>query len=312
MRLLTSIPTVRQNYQYLSFHVQVSYYNQTRMNSGMIFGKLLLIYQMPKTGSQTIEATLQQCSLPHRIVRLHFLSGNFADPIIEKLNSNQVPEEWKQNARKQLEFTKEMSRIVRTRRLLRACGLKIPKVEIITGLREPISLGLSTMFENFSYFFPKSQPPGLDDYAEVLQRPKLYHFSQCWFDWELKPFTGIDVFQTPFPRETGYSIYQSRSARVLVYRYEALGKLAVMLSQFLGCEVPDVLVRNLASSKSYAAAYQHAKQTLHLPPAFVARQYASKMMRHFYSDEERQAFLVRWAQNHETLCAVSCEKSVTS
>src|SRR5438105_10706901 len=37
----------------------------------LLFGRLLLVYQMPKTGSQTVEATLEKCSLPHRILRFH-------------------------------------------------------------------------------------------------------------------------------------------------------------------------------------------------------------------------------------------------
>jgi hypothetical protein len=268
------------------------------MNPGMLFGKLLLIYQMPKTGSQTIEATLQQCRLPHQIVRLHFLSSNFAEPIIEKLKSNQVPEEWKQKAREQLEFTRRMARIVRTRRVLRACGFNIPKLRIISAVREPISLGLSTMFENFSYFFPQPQP-SLEDYVEVLQRPRLYNFSQRRFDWELKPFTGIDVFKTPFPQQSGYSIYENCFARALVYRYEALEQLSAMFRVFVGCEVPQVLVRNQASFKPYAEAYRHVKEIVRLPAAFVAEQCSSKMMRHFYSEEERQRFFMRWSQGTE-------------
>jgi Putative capsular polysaccharide synthesis protein len=275
------------------------------MNSGMLFGKLLLIYQMPKTGSQTIEATLQQCRLPHQIVRLHFLSSNFAEPIVEKLKSDQVPDEWKQKAREQLEFTRKMARIVRVRRALRACGFTIARLEIITGVREPISLGLSTMFENFSYFFPQPQPT-LEDYIEVLQRPRLYHFSQCWFDWELKAFTGIDVFKTPFPQERGYMVYENRFARALVYRYEALDQLPTMLRQFLGCDIPTVLVRNLASSKPYAQAYRHAQEIVRLPPAFVGEQCNSKMMRHFYSQEERSRFFLRWTEGADVgVCAPS-------
>src|SRR5262252_8920495 len=118
----------------------------------MIFRRLLLIYQMPKTGSQTVEATLQQYSLPHQIVRLHFLSSDLAEPLVAKLQSPQVPNAWKENAQDQLIFTKKMSRIVRTRKWFRTFGLRIPKLEVITALREPIGLGLSTIFENYNYF----------------------------------------------------------------------------------------------------------------------------------------------------------------
>src|SRR6266404_6101237 len=90
------------------------------MNPGILFRRLLLIYQMPKTGSQTVQATLQRCSLPLPIVRLHFLSSK----------------------------------------------------------REQVTV---------------------EDYLEVLQRPKLYDFAQKWFERELEPFMGIDEFAKPFP-----------------------------------------------------------------------------------------------------------------
>ena len=266
------------------------------MNSGMLFGKLLLIYQMPKTGSQTVEATLQQCGLPHRIIRLHFLSSHFAQPIVEKLRDRDVPQEWKRKAREQLDFTRRICRIVRARRILRACGLNIPKVQVITSLREPFSLALSTIFENFSYFFPRTSTPSREDYLEILQRPKLHDFCQHWFDWELRPFIGIDVFQTPFPTETGYAIYENGFARVLLYRYEALEQLSAMLRQFLGCEVTAVQMRNVAGSKPYSAVYHDVQQSLRLPPDLVSTQYNSRTMGHFYSEAERHRLLLRWTE----------------
>jgi hypothetical protein len=166
-------------------------------------------------------------------------------------------------------------------------------------LREPIGLTLSSIFENFSFFFQKPESVTLADYQDILLRPRAMNLAQQWFDWELKPFTGIDVYSAPFPRETGYAIYENRFARALVYRYEALGKLPAMLHEFLGCEVPAVLNRNIGSSKAYSQSYQETKEHLRLPSGFVASQCNSKMMQHFYSAEERRAFQELWTQKEQ-------------
>jgi len=246
----------------------------------MLWCKLLLIYQMPKAGSQTIEATLDDCSLPHRIFRFHYLCSPLDEP-------------W---ASEQLPFMTKMSRLLRTRKLLRAWGFKIPKIEVITGMREPIGGMLSSIFENHSYFFSKREPVNLAECRDLLLKPRAMSLAQKWFDRELKPFTGIDIFEEPFIRDKGYAIYENRFSRLLLYRYEALEKLSAMLKEFLGCEVQAVVNRNIGSSKAYSQAYRKAKEQVRLPVDFVAKQYNSRMMQHFYSEKERQDFQLRWVQ----------------
>jgi hypothetical protein len=248
------------------------------MNPQILWSKLLLIYQMPKAGSQTIEATLQHCSLPHLIFRFHFLCSALAEP-------------W---ASDQLQFRTRMSRVLRARKLLRSCGFNIPKIEVITGLREPIGVMLSSIFENYSYFFSKEEPVRLTEYRNLLLKPAAMNLVQHWFDRELKPFTGIDVFEKPFPCDQGYAIYENKFSRLLLYRYEALKNLSTILREFLGCEVQAVINRNIGSSKEYGWAYHHAKERLRLPVQFVARHCNTKMMRHFYSADERRRLFLQW------------------
>src|ERR1051326_1589463 len=114
-----------------------------------VFGKLLLIFQMPKTGSQTVEASLQQCSLPHQIVRCHFLSAHRMVALHRAAWTSSASKTWKRQLHQQLAFTLRVSSAVRLRNLLRSCGIRIPKLEIITAVREPVSLALSSVFQNY-------------------------------------------------------------------------------------------------------------------------------------------------------------------
>jgi hypothetical protein len=266
------------------------------MNGNLLFGRLLLIYQMPKTGSQTVEATLRSCDLPHHILRVHFLSRPLAEKVREGLGTRHQNGEWGRQTLEQLFCSRRIRKVLRLRKLLRVCGFKIPKVEAICAVREPIGLALSAVFENYFHFFNNLESATLDACSEELLKPREHKFVQRWFELELRDILGIDVYATSFPRETGYAIYGGRHARALVYRFEALKLLPAMLREFLGCHIEGTLNRNIGEAKDYGAAYQRAKQTLRLPADFVRTQCQCRMMQHFYSETERQQFEHQWSE----------------
>src|SRR5215471_21678164 len=84
----------------------------------LLFGRIVLIYQMPKIGSQTIEASLQHRSFPCPVLRFHYLSGAFARTLRHGLSSAQANPEWKQNAQLQLDVLRGRAGALRWRRLL--------------------------------------------------------------------------------------------------------------------------------------------------------------------------------------------------
>lgn len=266
------------------------------MTSKVLFGPLLLIYQMPKTGSQTVEATLRGCRLPHHTLRLHFLSRQLAEKVREGLHSGHRNGEWERQTLEQLVCSRQLPRVLRLRKLLRVCGFNIPKVQAISAVREPIGLALSAVFENYFHFFNNLESATLEACREELLKPREHKFVQRWFELELRDMLGIDVYQRPFPSEKGYAIYEGRHACALVYRFEALKLLPVMLREFLGREVKSLINRNIGESKDYGAAYQRAKQALRLPAEFVRAQCQCRMMQHFYSETERRQFERQWSE----------------
>lgn len=257
---------------------------------------MVLIYQMPKIGSQTVEATLRQCWFPHPIYRFHYLSRAFAKTLRHGLSSPAPDPTWKRDAQQQLDWIREMSRIVRLRRFLCLCGWRIPKLEVITAVRELISLVLASIFENYLYFAPTLDAMTVDACRQALLHPKTFETLRNWFDLELKSFLGIDVFRSRFQYRNGYAIYENRFARVLLYRFETLRQLPVLLKEFLACDIPGLVNCNVGDSKPYADQYRFVKEHLRLPPDFVAGLYDDKMMRHFYSDEERARWRARRAE----------------
>ena len=179
----------------------------------------------------------------------------------------------------------------------------VPRLEIITAVREPIGLGLAAVFENYRSFAPnpKSLTPELC--SQLLQRyPGMLKSLEAWFERELKPMTGIDVYEQPFPHEKGYAIYENRFARVLVYRFEALSRLTTMMREFLGFENLSIISRNIGSAKQYGTQYTCAKTSLRLAGQFITAHCNSKLMRHFYNDEERRALERKWRCEDLQVC----------
>ena len=260
----------------------------------LVFGRLVLIYQMPKIGSQSIEATLRECSFPHPVRRFHYLSPAITKTIRRGVASAKPDPTWKREANQQLNEVREISRVIRLRRLLTTLGFDLPKLEVITGVRELIGLVLSSIFENYLYFAPSLEAMTLERCREAILHPKTFKALRHWFDLELKPFIGVDVFKTTFPHEQGYMTYENQFARVLVYRFDALGNLTPVLRNFLGHDIPALVKANESSAKPYFRQYRFIRENLRLPAKFVRSLYEGNMMRHFYSDEERRRMQSKW------------------
>jgi hypothetical protein len=256
--------------------------------------RVVLIYQMPKIGSQTIEATLRQFSVPWPVFRFHYLSASFAKTLRHGLTSPNADASWKESTRLQLDTIRETARAIRWRRVLCYCGFNISPLLVITGVRELIGLVLASIFENYTYFAPDIQSMTVDRCREALLHPKTFKTLRDWFDLELKACTGIDVFRSAFRCERGYAIYENRFANVLVYRFEAMEQLPGILSGFLKLPIPALVNSNLGDSKQYAEQYRTVREQLTLPADFVTSLYDTKMMTHFYSREERQQFSSKW------------------
>jgi hypothetical protein len=262
----------------------------------LLFGRLVLIYQMPKIGSQTIESTLQHCSFPTHVLRFHYLSAAFARMLRHGLTSPRPNAGWRRDVEAQLDFLQRTSRAIRYRRVLRLFGWGIPKLEVITGMRELIGLMLASIFENYSYFAPNIESMSTDRCREALLNPKTFKILNHWFELELAAFTRINVFDREFPHQAGHAIYENHFARVLVYRFESLKDLPAILTEFLNWPIPSFVNRNLGESKQYADQYQGVKNALQLPADFVRSLYQNRMMLHFYTDSEREAFYRRWVE----------------
>ena len=79
--------------------------------------------------------------------------------------------------------------------------------QLVTPIREPIGRNISALFENFDEFFD-GDAENMSASEAIATFVERYSHGEplTWFDQETKAVFGIDVYETPFDHERGYSI----------------------------------------------------------------------------------------------------------
>ena len=270
----------------------------------------LLVYSMGKVGTSTVVHSLRDAGVCYTIYHLHWL----------------VPE----NLREDEKIYRSAARRHRGTRLepkflplyiwqgqyLRKQIQKRfrdhTKWKVITLIRDPVARNISAFFENIELFFGYDYRSELKFKSEkkvIQELVELFHSSyltgtdalpiDCnpltWFDNELKSVFKIDVFDSNFPVEKGFKIYDNAYANVLLIRLEDLDRCAsAAFNRFLGLKGIKILPRYLGSEKAYADIYRKFLDRIIIPPSYLEKVYQSKICRHFYTDVELSEFRSRW------------------
>ena len=178
------------------------------------------------------------------------------------------------------------------------------RLKIITLVRDPVARNVATFFESLDSFIPDWQEQiayqllSVDDLHRIfLTKKTLHRGPHFYFDDEIKPVLGIDVFEEEFPIKTGYKIYPDNQHNpMLLIRLEDLDQCArTAIQEFLGIENFQLTNANIGAQKEYAALYEAFKQKP-LPEEYLNEMYGTRFSRHFYSDAELQAFKERWSR----------------
>jgi hypothetical protein len=254
----------------------------------------VLVHQMAKVGSSTVQATLEALDPPRpACIKVHFLSrdGVRRERALDRRVGGPL-------------YVSYYGAIARSlaARLRRVGGhLQVP---IISLVRDPIAREVSGLFQ-----LPELAGGGVRDrqgridveralawLESLFARGEACLGADRWFDEELRDVFGIDVFAQPFPRERGYAVLGGRRARVLLLRTEDLDRtLGPALQEFLDLPKPPALVRaNQRAQSEQAPAYREVLDRFRLEPAVVEEIYARRLSRHFYPDAMLEAFHRRW------------------
>jgi hypothetical protein len=265
-------------------------------------GSPVLNYQMGKVGSSTIHASLEALDLDQAIYHLHFLSPERVREI-------------EQQRRRFFQTEKQglLKRPWLSEFLLEEIKKKDRCWKLITLVREPIARNISTFFENVeveerhggevfnvkSDYYGFDVEVGLDNVQPLIELffERLVHDRPLtWFDDEIKPVFGLDVFEGVFPRDKGYKIITADNADLLLIRLNELDQCAaVAFKEFLAIDGFTLVQTNVASSKDYALLYKAFKKEIRLPEDYINRMYDSRFTRYFFSNEEIRQLRETWS-----------------
>ena len=248
----------------------------------------LVIFQMGKVGSTSIVRSLEKEKLSMPVFQVHYLNPKVVEKFIKK----------------PFEGTIALHTLT-SRYLLKLMEKGIEGGEpwkIISPVREPVARNISAFFENI-----KGRVPGLDariERGEVTDDELIKYFMDSpqhlplsWFNIEMKPVFGIDVFSKDFDTKKGYQTYSGESAELLVIRLESFDDaISQAFAEFLGLKDFKLKRVNIAEDKKYNDVYRRIVDNIVLPEEYLDMMYNSNYAKLFYSPQEIEGFRKRWGK----------------
>jgi hypothetical protein len=238
---------------------------------------------MGKVGSTSIYDALSEVNI--KPIQLHVLDADRNDRIVQEHQQRgfAIPEH-----------------ILDARRVQSLIANPDEKFRIISLVRDPVARNLSALFESWDVY-----PPA---YNEVEGPAKLaewfvmnFDYSVLgWFDQEIKAQTGIDVYAHPFDHESKRLIIETNNIKMLVLRSEdSQEEKEKSLEAFL--EVPKVTLgfTNSSEGKPTAELWRTMKRNAKVSSILAGIVYSSKLVRHFYTMEEADAFQQVWTPSQD-------------
>jgi len=267
----------------------------------------ILVLQMGKVGSKSVQAGLEARVSDRPIYHTHFLSR-------ERTTHTE------KTRRKffRTERHRYLTRQWLNRFLLRTfeAHKEIHTWKLVTLTREPVGRNISAFFENL-YVVPREVGGEYEissDYYHIeptivsvndtekladLFFNRARHDSPLrFFDREIKDIFGIDVLGSGFPIEKGYEIYSTGPVELLVLKLEKLAEnAAAAFREFLDIDDFKLINQNIGADKVYAPLYDALKKYIVVDSAYADKLYNSDYMRTFYSTEEIEAARCKWLRN---------------
>jgi len=286
-----------------SFYASKAYHYLQLRASNAKDSDALLVYQMGKVGSTTVVRLLRELELEMSVHHVHVLTRESIERF-EAFVSESFDKSRKLTACNRPWLVKHLIFLKNLRKQLDRTDNN-RKWKVVTLVRDPVARNLSSFFQildlqlNFG-LQERLKSRGID---EVLKELFELFFDEypdhevplIFFDSELKNVFGVDVFATPFPKSKSFKIYKGENVEVLLMRLENLDECAPRaFHEFLGIDGFKVENSNVGSEKEYAEVYRRFLKEIRLPESYLEKMYGSKVARHFYSQEEIQAFESKW------------------
>lgn len=192
-------------------------------------------------------------------------------------------------------------------------------VKLIMGVRDPIKQNLSMLYqicENefwdldeywneggdvssiFNEYFIKDISDKQCWFAELKRRIKCDYLVQHFFEQQIQPFFGIDVFQYPFNKEKGFSVYHiNDKLDIMIYQLEKMNNIAAEIGDFFGIQNFELAMGNDSNERWYKDSYLKVEKNISIKKEYYDNCYSSKFIKHFYSEKDINKFKEKWSSN---------------
>ena len=170
--------------------------------------------------------------------------------------------------------------------------------QLVTPIREPIGRNIFALFENFDEFFDgDAENISASEAIATFVERYSHGVPLTWFDQEAKAVFGIDVYETPFDHERGYSICAGQGVSLLVLRIEDFDwAVAPALSEFLGVDDITLERTHVGVAGENGELYKEVLETISVPQHLLDQAYGSRYARHFYTESELDQLRSKWAR----------------
>lgn len=175
------------------------------------------------------------------------------------------------------------------------------EVKLISAVRDPIQRLISDFFQNLDRYTPDKKYPrdgqySVEEYLEFfLGGVDLFRHSD-WYEEQFRDLFGLDLYGTPFDKNTGFQIVKSPRMTAGVVRYDLMNEAAPRLFEIMFNHRLNLSRANDSSDKVYADAYRAFKKDLKFDEATLNRIYSLEHVQHFFSEGERLAAIEKWRQ----------------
>lgn len=263
---------------------------------------VLIIHQMGKVGSTTIAGSLRDWGIvkDYSLAQTHFLSDEGLRFLRDKeTEAHGSWDEWPVRTRRMYVRSETLAGQVRK---LHESG---SHCQVISLVRDPAAVNVSGFFQQATWWPPELRSlcdePSAECIAALQARFLTWYphdFPLHWFQMEMEPVFGIDVYAQTFPKQAGYQIIKGEFADLLLIKLEQLDACgSEALGEFLGRKAEPLTRSNTAVDKWYSPLYSAFKQSLQLSDDYLDQLYRSPYTTHFYTPEEVEAFWRRWARS---------------
>ncbi len=262
--------------------------------------KHVLIHQMGKVGSVSIENSLRLADSKLPITRLHMLCNESLAELssLQSLKPNDVT--YADSLNRQIEEALDFAHAHKQRRQAQT------RICVLSAYRDPMSFFLSSLFQNIQKLLPDIglTADTLDDDCERIASmidqsvtrllegkthadfasqfiAYLLNLPLTWFDREFLAFHGIDIYQQN-PDKYGLFVFESDTTKYVVYRFESLTNEFENIVRSIGLPHAIPCHKNAAADKPCALTYSTFRQRFKPSEELALYYFGSRYYQFFY------------------------------